>query len=324
MTGTDLRVSVVCSTYGREALLPRLVGALVAQTMPPDRFELVVVDDGSPDATPAVLGRLAAEAPFAMRVIRHERNLGAAGGRNTGWRAAKAPVIAFTDDDCVPTPDWLEAGTDAVERCGAGIFAVGRTEPDPAEADRLRFPFSRSLSVEEPRFFETCNVFYRRADLEATGGFDERFGTGEDTDLALRLIDDGHVPRWIPDALVYHQVRPSSFRASLREARRWADIPLVVKRHPRRRAELVHWRLFWKPTHPPTVLALVGITVAGRRRSPRPLVLCLWWIWHRLAVDPACAGPRRRVLALPGTFAIDLTEVATMVRGSARHRTLLL
>lgn len=319
------RVSVVCSTYRRPALLPQLADALAQQTLPAEQFEVVIVDNGSPDDTGEVLRRLADEVPYRLRTLRHEQNRGAAGGRNTGWRHASAPVVAFTDDDCVPTPGWLEEGLRTLDGSGPGTFAVGRTTPDPAAQLLLLRPFSRSMSVEEPRFFETCNIFYRREDLEAAGGFDEGFGIGgEDTDLALRLLDAGRTAVWAPAALVHHAVRPSSFRANLREAGRWVDLPLVLRRHPKRRPELLHRRWFWKRTHPPALVALAGLSFAAARRSPAPLALVLWWVWHRLAVEPACPGPRRRVLALPGTFVIDAVEVATMVRGSCRHRTLLL
>lgn len=318
------RVSVVCATHGRAALLPRFIGALADQTLPPDEFEVVVVDDASPDDTAVELERLAAGAPFRLRILRHPVNRGAAAGRNTGWRAAGADVVAFTDDDCTPTPGWLEAGLRAVSSA-PDVFAVGRTEPDPGELAWLARPFSRSLEVLEPRFFETCNAFYRVADLAAVGGLDEGFRTGEDTDLGLRVIEQaGRRPVWAPDALVHHRVRPPSFRDHWREARRWADLALVVKRHPAHRRDLVHAGAFWKRTHPPTVAALVGIAAAAGTRSPLPLALGGWWLWHRLVVEPACPGRRRRIVALPGTFAVDATEVATMVQGSLRHRTVLL
>lgn len=319
------RVSVVCSTYKRAALLPRLAGALAQQTLPAEQFEVVIVDNGSPDHTGEVLRRLADEVPYRLHVLRHERNRGAAGGRNTGWRRASAPVVAFTDDDCIPTQEWLEEGLRALEGSGPGTFAVGRTRPDPGAEAMLLRPFSRSMSVAEPKFFETCNIFYRREDLEVAGGFDESFGIGgEDTDLALRLLDAGRTAVWAPAALVHHAVRPPSFRANLREAGRWVDLPRVLRRHPERRSVLLHRRWFWKRTHPPTLVALVGLALAATRRSAAPLALGSWWLAHRLVVEPACPGPRRRVLALPGTFLIDAVEVATMVRGSCRHRTLLL
>ena len=316
-------MTVAVSTHGRAALLPRLLDGLARQTMPPEQFEVVIVDDGSPDDTAARLDALAPDLPFALRVIRHGRNQGAAAGRNTAWRAARASLIAFTDDDCVPTPGWLAAGVAAFEDPTCN-FAVGRTEPDPDEIRWLERPFSRSLRVDSPRFFETCNIFYRRADLEAVEGFDPGFSTGEDTDLGLRMVESGRNACWTPEALVRHRVRPPDLRAHLREAGRWDDLALVVRRHPDRRDELTHRRWFWKRTHPPTILALGGGFVAAATRSPVPLLASAWWLHHRLVVDPPCPGPRRRVLALPGALATDATEVMAMIRGSIRHRTVLL
>lgn len=318
------KVTVVCSTYGRSALLPTLIQALVEQTLPPDQFEVVVVDDGSPDDTSAVLNDLSIHTPFPLRVLRHPVNRGAAAGRNTAWQAARAPVVAFTDDDCAPSAAWLRAGLEALEAAGDGAFVVGPTQPDPAALGLLERPFSRSLEVAEPRFFETCNIFYWRADLAALGGLDEGFRTGEDTDLGLRMIEAGRRPVWAAPALVHHRVRAASFRAHLREARHWGDLPLVVKRHPHRRASLVHWLVFWKRSHPPAIVAMVSLAIAVAMASPWPLLGLGWWLWHRLVVEPPCPGPRRRVLALPGTFVIDAAEVFTMLLGSARHRTVIL
>ena len=103
---------VVC-TYRRAGKLAACLDALARQTIR-DRVEVIVVDDGPDDATAEVAGR------YDVRLIRHPQNRGLAAARNTGIEAATAPVVAFTDDDCVPADDWLEAllegygGSDAV------------------------------------------------------------------------------------------------------------------------------------------------------------------------------------------------------------------
>lgn len=201
--------------------------------------------------------------------------------------------------------------------------AVGRTLPDPDDAHLLARPFTRVVRIDDASFYATCNVFYRRADLDLVGGFDEAFATpaGEDTDLGLRVSEAGRTTVFVPDAVVHHPVRPSSFRATVRETVRWVGIPRVIARHPAARSLLVH-RLFWKRSHPPTLFAVLGVLLVLRRR--RAAVLLLPWLWHRLVTAPPCPGPRRRVLALPGTFAVDALEVAVMVRGSVRERTLVL
>ena len=317
------RVSVVVSTYRRAHLLPRLVAALEAQTLPRSELEVVICDNGSPDDTAAVLAALAARSPLPLRIVRAEVNRGPAAGRELAWRAARADVVAFTDDDCQPAPTWLAAGLAAMSAGRAVV--VGRTAPDPAQ-EHLLVDFSRTQRVDDARFAQTCNVFYRRADLEAVGGFDFGFTTpgGEDTDLALRVEALGSPRRFAPDALVHHDVRPTSLRATLRETLRWYDIPRLYAKHPAARAESLHRRWFWKPSHPPAALLLVGVVAAGVARRPAPLLLAAPWVRFRTVTWPVARGPRRRWALLPGALAVDLLELAVMARGSVRHRTVVL
>ena len=121
-------VSVVVATYQRADRLPDLFRALESQTLSSDSFEVVIVDDASDDDTPAVLDALAAASPLTVHVLRQDVNGGAARARNVGAAEARAEILAFTDDDCQPTPHWLEAGLAAFT--DADIHAVqGRTEP---------------------------------------------------------------------------------------------------------------------------------------------------------------------------------------------------
>ena len=315
-------VAVVVATRNRWAGLARLVAALEAQTVPPDRYEVVVVDDGSTDDTPAVLADLASRTPLALRVLRLPARAGAAAARNRGWRATTAPLVAFTDDDCVPDPGWIAAGRDALA-AGAGVV-VGRTLPPPDQAALGATPFSAVLDVSSERFMETCNVFYRRADLAAVGGFDERFRrpSGEDTELGLRVLGLGRRAEFCPGAVVHHDVRVRGPVAAAREALRWADLPLVVRGRPWARRRLLHRRVWWKASHPPAAAALAGLLLAVRWRAA--LVLVLPWLDRRLRVDPVTPQWWRRPALLPGALLVDAAEVVTMARGSLRHRTVVL
>ena len=318
------RVSVVVSTYQRSRLLPQLVRALEAQTLDAAEFEVVIAENGCTDDTATVLDELQRESPLAITVVHADRNRGAAAGRNLAWRAARAEVVAFTDDDCQPQPKWLEVGLGAMERAR---IVVGRTAPPPEQEPLTAGPFARTLRVNEPRFFETCNVFYRRADLDSHEGFETGFGIGgEDTDLALRVVSDGggDAVVFAEDAVVHHDVRPSDFMAAVRETLRWTNIPLVVRRHPEVRSTLLHRRLFWREAHPTALLAALGIGLFVARRRPLSLLLTVPWVRLRVTRLPLTPGPRRRWVVLPGALAIDLLEVAVMLRGSLRHRTLVL
>jgi len=314
---------VAVSTYDRCASLLALLDALEGQTLDRSRFEVVIADNGSRDGTASALAEAVARRPLQLRVVTLDANQGPAGGRNAAWRAASAPVVAFTDDDCCPEPGWLEEGLAAMEADGPCV-AVGRTGPPPADAHLLGLPFIRVVRNDDASFFATCNVFYRRDDLEAVAGFDETFRTpaGEDTDLGLRIRALGRPARFVAEASVHHPVRPPSFRATLRETVRWTGIPRVVARHPSVRDDLLHHRVFWKRSHPTALLAVVGLALLPRSRVGA--LLLAPWLYHRVHTSPACPGPRRRVLALPGTFVVDVLEVAVMLRGSLRERTLVL
>ncbi|WP_343628267.1 glycosyltransferase [Roseateles sp.] len=120
-------ISVVMPTYRRPDLLERCLRALMAQTLAPTRYEVLVVDDGQEERARTLVERLAAEpgAP-AIRYLRPPSGRGPAVARNTGWRAAAAPLVAFTDDDTRPDVDWLRQGLSAMLAHPAWIAAAGR------------------------------------------------------------------------------------------------------------------------------------------------------------------------------------------------------
>ncbi|MCU1602716.1 MAG: glycosyl transferase family 2 [Frankiales bacterium] len=308
-------VSVVCATYRRPDALGRLLGALAAQDLD-EPFEVIVSDDGSGDL--ARTRALVETSPLDVRLLEHATNRGPGAARNDGWRSARAPYLAFTDDDCQPTPGWLRAGLERVRQ--GGVIVVGKVDPDPAQQDKVG-PWSRSLTIRDARFMQTANTFYARADLEAVGGFDEVFRNGgEDTDLGMRVLAQlGRQRVFEPDAYVLHDVHPGTARSLARSsATRWTDLPLVLRRHPEMRAA-THHGVFWKRTHPATLLALGGLVATPL--SPLTALLVAPWVVDRAWRNPV---PGSRLRSLPGTFLVDSAEVVGCVRGSVRHRSLLL
>jgi GT2 family glycosyltransferase len=307
-------VATVCvSTYNRAPQLSRLLEALEAQDTPD--VEVVVYDDASTDATPVVID--AWRERLRLTVLTGARNMGPASGRNQAWQRASGDLVLFTDDDCLPSRSWVSAhlAAQAPRR-----VTVGRTEPEPGQ---LQGPFSRTMQVRDARWFQTCNVSYPRALLVELGGFDERFrrAAGEDTELGLRAVAAGAEPFFAGDAVVHHEVRPSSWRAAMREARKWSDLPLVVAEHPEAVA-LLHSRWSWRRSHPLALLASAGVLCA--RRHPAALLATAPWLRLRLCVEPLPAPRRSLPWVLPGQLAVDLVEVAALLRGSIRHRRLLL
>jgi GT2 family glycosyltransferase len=324
--GSQLEVSVVVPSHERVTRLRWLLNALEEQTLPRDRWELVVVHD-SADGSEELLTTHPLARAGVLRRVRLEPGTGSPSRqRNTGWREAGAALIAFTDDDCRPEPDWLERLLEAA-RSHPGAIVQGATKPDPYEADIMRFaPRPRSMDVDPPGpYAQTCNILYPLAALEQVGGFDESFPypAGEDLDLAARLWERGVQYVGAPDALVYHAVDTFSLPAAVRFNRRWESIPLLMKRHPQLREQLELGRVFWKRRHAMLPAAVAG--AALHRREPLFALLAVPWVLY--ALPHRGSHPMGRVRAageLLGRAVVDASEMWALAKGSVRHRTVVL
>ena len=318
------QISVVVPSHDRPLRLLWLLNALEEQTLAADLWELIVAHDSRPPRTQSLL----AEHPLTRRgtlrqIERVPGTAAAAAKRNDGWRVARGALVAFTDDDCRPEPGWLEALAAAAAAAPTDVLQ-GSVRSDPREAEVLaRVPWARTVHVDPPNWqAATANIAFPRALLGRLDGFDERLTSGEDTDLWLRAQDAGARLIAVPESRVLHAVHPMAFGQHLRSLMRWTDLPAVVARHPR-----VRWwlplGLFWKPRHPRLLLAGAGVLAARRHRAGYLLVLP----WVRAAWPGSgrtARGVVRALLRLPARAAEDAVEIAAMVRGSVRHRTLFL
>lgn len=316
-SASEPRISVVVPTYGRPHLLARLVAALEAQSLPYDDFELLVVDNGSTDDTTAVLEALAAATPVHLRPLRIEANRGPAGARNLGWRMAKAPLVAFTDDDCVPSPDWLRWGAanlDADERIGV---VQGATRKPPGEHAYTRWTSYREVLEPSP-WFEGCNLFFRKEALEATGGFDEsiHFG-GEDSVAGWSVLAAGYTRAFDEAALVHHDLDERGVRWHMTMGWREGDLLGVAARFPD-----LQRTGFWRPwALRPLNVAFAGgvaatVAAAGARR---PGLAALGWLpWFAMRRPPLRTPHFVRYVG--ERWAVDAAVFAGMKVGAVRHR----
>ena len=296
-------------------MLEELLGSLREQDFDASRFEVIVVDDASTDGTREVLERAAEQTPYELRVL-DGRGIGPAAARNRGWREASAPLIAFTDDDCVVTPAWLGELVEAAD--GDETIVQGRTDLAPGDAEKVG-PFSRVLQITEPGpFFATCNVLYPRALLERLGGFDEEFLTGEDTDLGWRARETGAGYRFASEALVNHAVVDLGPIGKLRWVFRWSHAMRNLSSHPSLRDSLT-WGVFWKRTHALLAVALLGVLLS--RRFWPALLLTLP---YARALRARCIIEGYSLGYVPYLALFDLAEMAAAARGAVRYRVLVL
>ncbi|MET0600910.1 MAG: glycosyltransferase family A protein [Baekduia sp.] len=200
------RVSVVVPTKNGAQRLPDLFRGLREQTV--KDFELVVIDDGSSDDTAAVV-----EASGLGRVVRSPRSLGPGAASNLGVEHAAADVIAFTDDDTIPAPDWIERGLAAIESSGSGLVA-GHIElllPEQPTVSAM-MDYGRGYLDQEQYVVEgfgaTANLWARRAVLEQLGGFDgDAAWQTHDRDFGERARMAGITMVYAADAIVAHPTR---------------------------------------------------------------------------------------------------------------------
>ena len=167
------------------------------------------MDDGSVEPHTSIAAGAVAGLPNA-RLLRRV-NAGPAAARNSGWQAARGQLIAFLDDDCAPAEDWLSCLSEALERSGPDVGAVGGAVlPAPSTNWASRFCAAVEYATGTQPIFEnasTQNACYRRAVLEEVGGFDEGFRHpgGDDPDLSLRTREAGYRLVFVPQAVVFHK-----------------------------------------------------------------------------------------------------------------------
>lgn len=222
-------VTVAVATAGRARSVARCLDAVLAGTLRPG--ELLVVDQSDDDETSDVVMKLRDRTQVPIVYLRQERR-GLSASRNAAIEAAGAPIVALTDDDCVPSPGWLSAlvagftrGGEAAQSVTGRVLPLGeptqgyavssRTDEERAEFSGFTYPWLVGTGA------NTAVVRERALDV---GGFDERLGVGtpgragEDLDFITRLLRAGAVIRFEPDALVYHERQSRERRRATRSS----------------------------------------------------------------------------------------------------------
>lgn len=200
--------SVIVPTYNRPKALGECLAALAAMDYPRDRFEVIVVDDGGRDDPTALVE--SRKQSMNVRLLR-QPNAGPSVARNTGVSAAVHEFLAFTDDDCLPNPDWLQKLADAMGKDpevivgGLCINAFPKNLCCVASQlilDVVNLHFNRDH--QNSIFFPSDNIAMRRDRFLELGGFDPDFRCAEDRDLCDRWAAAGRRLVFRADVVVHH------------------------------------------------------------------------------------------------------------------------
>jgi glycosyltransferase involved in cell wall biosynthesis len=269
----SIRVSVVLPTYKRHELLARCLAALIIQDFDPAEYEIIVADDAACDTTRHLVESLSEQkiAYFSLnqgdnhrtnqdrgmlqkkegtlvgvrsspevRYLPVKDRQGPAAARNRGWQAAQGEIIAFIDDDCIPSSGWLRSGCRTIEK---GVDGVSGQVIVPISTAPTNYELSQ-MELEQADFL-SANCFYKRCVLEELGGFDERFTIAcqEDKDLFFSLVEKSKPLATAPEAIVFHPPSPAPWGISLGQQRKNMFEALLYKKHPALYRKLLEFRL---------------------------------------------------------------------------------
>lgn len=227
--------SVIICTYNRAHLLKRLLHSLVGQTIGPDQFEVVVVDDGSGDDTVKVCDMMRFELPN-LKYVPTVRNTGLSSARNTGIAASAGDYLLFTDDDCIAEENWVEALRDALDNEEMVAGAVASTSDNFMKLCHNIAQFHAFMpgQKEGPKgMVAGANMAFRRSLLEGLEGFKAGVRCADDTEFILRARAKGHRAFFVPGAAVIHDPDRTELKDIVRYAVKHASVTIHIRNHYR-------------------------------------------------------------------------------------------
>lgn len=322
-------VTVIIPTYNRAPSLAGTLASISRQEYPPERLDVLVVDNSSVDATEDVVRAAAAQSKFKIRYFRKE-NRGPAASRNFAIGRSSGEILAFTDSDCQMPPDWVAR---AVQHFHVGVgFVAGPVRPIN-HPERLPGFFAHQVDHRKEDFiYATANVFYRREIVRAVGGFNESFGAypwgtpvgGEDTDLAWRVKRAGYQAAFVPDLPVYHEATTLPIKTWLVEPIRAQILPRLVRDLPELRSGL--WRRYFLSRSSALYdVAAIGAVSAFAMRRPALLALALPWLWDQRSMIERDIRVPKRWWRIPLKYALNgerhTVQAVALLYASIRHRT---
>ncbi|KJU83079.1 glycosyl transferase family 2 [Candidatus Magnetobacterium bavaricum] len=248
-----MRVSVIVPAYNAAATIGKCMEGLFRQTFNRDDYEVIVVDDGSEDATVKCLGG------FPVKLYR-QPNRGPAAARNHGAGGASGDILLFTDSDCVCDQSWIQEMLKPFETPNiAAVKGVYRNAQTSLTSRFAQVEFEERYELLKKSAFidmvDTYSAAIKREVFEGIGGFDEGFprANNEDTELSYRLCAAGHKMVFNPNAIVYHLNHPASILKYARQ-KFWRGYwrMVVYRRYPKK---------MFKDSYTPQSLKLQILTV---------------------------------------------------------------
>jgi GT2 family glycosyltransferase len=290
-----MSVSIIIPTFNGASRIGNCLDAIAQQTAGRDA-EILVVDDGSTDNTVDVVARYP-----EVRLLQ-QSNAGPATARNRGAQAARGTTILFTDDDCVPMPEWLAAMIAPFEDPGViGVKGVYRTRQKSLVARFVQVEYEdkyrRMASLPRIDFIDTYSAGFRRDRFLEMNGYDTSFpvACAEDVELSYRMSARGWTMKFVPSAIVYH-THPDTLGKYLRKKYKFAFWRVVaVRKNPNKAVKDSHTPQLMKLQllFAPLLLAAIVADLLVRPKVSVSLLLCSAFLvstipfsWRAFSKDP--------------------------------------
>jgi glycosyltransferase involved in cell wall biosynthesis len=208
------KVSVVIPIYNGESDLPDLLSCLLSQTYPKDRVEYLLVDNNSSDHTLSILQTTAENSPITIRPLSENNIQSSYAARNAGIKSASGEIIAFTDADCRPQPQWLDKliqpfiDSEVVIVAGEIVALPGSSLLEKFADKRETLSQKHTLAHKFFPYGQTANLAIRRNVFQTSGLFRPYLSTGGDADICWRILKAnlGKL-EFVSDAIVQHRHR---------------------------------------------------------------------------------------------------------------------
>jgi glycosyltransferase involved in cell wall biosynthesis len=224
------KISVVIPTYKRLDLLLNCLNALNKQTIPLCDYEVIVVADGPDYNTAEILSLWQHTSKMDLRFLYTPTRKGPAAARNLGWLSARAKLIAFTDDDCLPDRNWLRIILEAYHNEDLVAFTGKTIVPMSKKPTDYELNISHLATAD----FITANCVCTKNALISVGGFDEAFKMAwrEDSDLEFKLLQHQIPIHRIETAVVVHPIRKAKWGVSIKDQKKSLYDVLLFKKYP--------------------------------------------------------------------------------------------
>lgn len=279
--------SIVIPAFNAERSIEGLIASLECQDVARDKYEIIVVDDGSRDGTADVVRRF----PDVILLTQHNR--GPAAARNLGAKHAQGDLILFTDSDCEAPPDWISQMVAPMHDPNViGAKGAYLTRQSSVVAQFIQAEYEEKYRIMARResidFIDTYAAAYRKDVFQKYGGFDEEYLGAEDAEFSYRLSQDGLRMIFVPNAIVYHlfTVRIRTFLRKKYHNGYWRFI--TINRHRNKLLKDSHTPQVHKPQ--------IALILAALLSIPAGI------IWHSLWYVFLAAIVLHQLLSLPFQF----------------------